>query len=70
MIAFLWRTTETSIPSFSPFRVLSSLLMRKTRQTCRNSRSETGRNYDGELVDVYDGEKRVGTYCIGRFEPA
>jgi len=30
----------------------------------------TGRNYDGELVDVYDGEELIGTYCIERFEPA
>jgi len=29
-----------------------------------------GWNFDGELVDVYDGEKLVGTYCIERFAPA
>lgn len=29
-----------------------------------------GRNFDGELVDVYDGENLLGTFCIERFKPA
>lgn len=27
-----------------------------------------GVNDDGQLVDIYDGEKFLGTYCVERFE--
>jgi hypothetical protein len=29
-----------------------------------------GKNFDGGLLDVYDGENRIGTYCVERFRPA
>lgn len=29
-----------------------------------------GKYFDGGLLDVYDGENRIGTYCVERFRPA